>query len=74
MGGMKELAAMRRRQAEFFNEELGQSARKPGSNEGASGDEDLYPDPKRVQEEEEEEEKEEEVWRPDSNGIIFALC
>lgn len=54
MGGMKELAAMRRRQAAFFNENIGQGAsRRPGSDEG-SGHEEL-------EEEEEEGEKEDEV-------------
>lgn len=35
MGGMKELAAMRRRQAEFFNEELGQPVRRAESDDGS---------------------------------------
>lgn len=39
MGGMKELAAMRRRQAEFFNEELGQPARRAESEDGSVGGE-----------------------------------
>ena len=39
MGGMKELAAMRRRQAEFFNEELGQPVRRPDSDDESVGGE-----------------------------------
>ena len=34
MGGMKELAAMRRRQAEFFNEEFAQGPQRRGSDDG----------------------------------------
>lgn len=39
MGGMKELAAMRRRQAEFFNEDLGQPVRRAESDDGSVGGE-----------------------------------
>lgn len=39
MGGMKELAAMRRRQAEFLHEELGQPARRADSDDGSVGGE-----------------------------------
>lgn len=54
MGGMKELAAMRRRQAEFFNEEMGQGALgRPGSDEGSELEE--------LEKEEVDDEKEDEV-------------
>lgn len=40
MGGMKELAAMRRRQAQFFNEEMGGgTSRRRGSDESSENEE-----------------------------------
>ena len=59
MGGMKELAAMRRRQAQFLWEEAVQGAsREPGSDDGAVDDELQQ---SRLEEDEEEEVNEEEV-------------
>ena len=64
MGGMKELAAMRRRQAEFFNEDIGQSAsRGPGSDEDSEHE--------KLKKEEQEGEKEEEVSYWAIAGIAF---
>ncbi|SPO02117.1 uncharacterized protein DNG_04790 [Cephalotrichum gorgonifer] len=58
MGGMKELAAMRRRQAEFFKEEMGgRPSKKPGSDDG-SMDGDWSPGSQEEQDEQEDEEKE----------------
>lgn len=52
MGGMKELAAMRRRQAQFFHEEFAQGAPRPGSDDGSGGEEAREPEPEPQEEEE----------------------